>query len=231
MATHITTETTNPRIPSLQQGDHLTRDEFERRYEAMPHLKKAELIEGIVYMSSPVRLDQHAEPQMAFVGWLTYYRAYTPGVRGGDNATVRLDLENEPQPDGLLFRGPGLGGRAVVSPAGYLEGAPDLVVEIAASSVSYDLNTKLRVYRRNQVQEYIVWRVEESAIDWFTLQRGEYVRLPLSKSGFYQSNVFPSLRLDPEAMLRGDLPTVFKVLGDGIASPEHEAFVAKNKPS
>jgi Uma2 family endonuclease len=231
MATQITTETTNPRIPSLQQGDHLTRDEFERRYEAMPDLKKAELIEGIVYLSSPVRLDQHGEPQMAMVGWLTYYRAHTPGVRGGDNATVRLDLENEPQPDGLLFREPGLGGRAVVGPEGYLEGAPELVVEIAASTVSYDLNTKLRVYRRNQVQEYIVWRVEDSAIDWFTLQRGEYVRLPLSKAGFYQSNVFPGLWLDPVAMIRDDLPTVFKVLGDGIASPEHLAFVAKNKPT
>ena len=160
-----------------------------------------------------------------------HYQAYTPGVRGGGNATVRLDLENEPQPDGLLFRQPGLGGRAEVSPRGYVEGAPDLVVEVAASTVSYDLNSKFRVYRRNQVQEYVVWRVEESAIDWFTLQRGEYVRLPLNKSGVFQSNVFPGLWLDPEAMIRGDLPTVLKVLGDGIASPEHEAFVAKNKPS
>ena len=231
MATQITKETTNPRIPSLQQGDHLTRDEFERRYEAMPHLKKAELIEGIVYMSSPVSHDQHGEPHLAFAGWLMHYWTYTPGVRGGDNSTVRLDLENEPQPDGLLFREAGLGGRAVVGLDGYIEGAPDLVVEIAASSVSYDLNTKLRVYRRNQVQEYVVLRVEDGAIDWFTLDRGEYIRLPLSKTGFYQSNVFPGLWLDPAAMLRGDLRTVLKVLGDGIASPEHAAFVAKNKPS
>jgi Putative restriction endonuclease len=215
----------------LQQGDHLTRYEFERRYEAMPAIKKAELVEGIVYLSSRVRHDQHGEPHMAFVGWLMYYHAYTPGSRGGDSSTVRLDLENEVQPDGLLFRAPGLGSRALVGPDGYIEGAPELLVEIAASTVSYDLNTKLRVYRRIQVQEYIVWRVEDSAIDWFTLQRGEYVRLPLSKAGFYQSKVFPGLWLDPVAMIRDDLPTVFKVLGDGIASPEHVAFVAKNKPS
>ena len=231
MATQITTETTNLKIPLLQQGDHLTRDEFERRYEAMPQLKKAELIEGIVYLSSPVRHNLHGKPHLAFAGWLMHYWTYTPGVRGGDNSTVRLDLENEPQPDGLLFREPGLGGRAEVGPDGYIEGAPDLVVEVAASTVSYDLNSKLRVYRRNQVQEYIVWRVEEEAIDWFVLQRGEYVRLPLSKSGFFQSNVFPGLWLDPVALIRGDLPTVLEVLGLGIASPEHQAFVAKNKPS
>src|SRR2546421_625978 len=90
-------------IPPLENGDRLTRAEFERRYEAMPELKKAELIEGVVYVPSPVRHEQHGGPQFALSTWLGHYQAFTPGVRGSDNATVRLDLNNEPQPDEVLF--------------------------------------------------------------------------------------------------------------------------------
>jgi Uma2 family endonuclease len=156
-----------------------------------------------------------------------YYIAFTPGVGGGDNTSVRLDLDNEPQPDGLLFQEPNRGGRVVIGPSGFIEGAPELVGEIASSSVSYDMHTKLRVYRRNQVQEYIVWRVEEAAVDWFILRKGEYVRLPANPAGIYESEVFPGLWLDAAALIRSDLPTVLRVLEQGIASPEHAAFVAR----
>jgi Uma2 family endonuclease len=204
----------------------LTRQEFERRYEAMPHVKKAELIEGVVYMPSPVRLNQHGSPNAILIWWLTHYWAFTPGVRVGDNTTVRLDLDNEPQPDGLMIREPSHGGRVVIGPRGYIEGAPELVGEIAASSASFDLHTKLRVYRRNQVQEYLVWRVEEAAVDWFSLRQGDYAHLQLNPEGIYQSDVFPGLWLDPAALVRADLPTVLRVLQQGIASAEHAAFIA-----
>jgi hypothetical protein len=229
MATKTTTGPTSPKVPSLEPGDHLTRDEFERRYEAMPHVKKAELIEGVVYMPSPVRLEQHGSPHAALIGWLWNYSAFTPGVRVGDNTTIRLDLDNEPQPDALMIREPGHGGRVVIGPRGYIEGAPELVGEIAASSASFDLHTKLRVYRRNQVQEYIVWRVEEGMVDWFILRDGDYARLPLSPAGIYQSEIFPGLWLDPAALVRNDLPTVLRVSQQGIASPEHPAYVAELK--
>jgi Uma2 family endonuclease len=101
------------------------------------------------------------------------------------------------------------------------------VGEVAASTVSIDLHTKLRVYRRNKVQENIVWRVEDSAIDWFELKQGDYAPLPLTANGIYQSETFPGLWLDPAAMLRGDLQTVLQVLQEGIASPGHGAFVAE----
>lgn len=227
MAIPTTREPASPKQPSLEPGDHLTREEFERRYEAMPHVKKAELIEGVVYLPSPVRLEQHGSPQAELIGWLWYYWVFTRGVRVGDNTTVRLDLDNEPQPDGLMIREPSHGGRVVIGPGGYIEGAPELVVEIAASNATFDLHTKLRVYRRNQVQEYIVWRVEDAAVDWFVLRNGEYARLPLSPSGCYQSEVFPGLWLDPSSLVRADLPTVLRVLQQGIASPEHAAFVAQ----
>ena len=122
-------------IPALENGDRLTRCEFERRYAARPDLKKAELIEGVVYMPSPVRLA-HSGPHAMIQTALLVYTAFTPGVRGDDNATVRLDLDNEPQPDVLLRIEEEAGGQSRVSDDGYLEGAPELVVEVAASSAS-----------------------------------------------------------------------------------------------
>ena len=157
----------------LENGDCLTRAEFERRYEAMPHLKKAELIEGVVYIPSPVRHSQHGSPHAHLVGLLFQYAANTPGVELGNNSSVRLDLDNEPQPDALLFIHPVHGGRVRITPDGIIEGAPELVAEVASSSVSYDLHTKLHVYRRNGVQEYVVWRVLEREIDWFVLRGGQ----------------------------------------------------------
>ena len=129
-----------PSFPPLHNGDRLTRAEFERIYAAHPEIKKAELIEGIVYMPSPARHREHGKPHAHSIGWLNLYSAATPGVEGSDNVTLRLDLENEPQPDALLFLLPEYGGNARVGEDGYLEGAPELIIEVAASSASYDLN-------------------------------------------------------------------------------------------
>src|SRR3954454_17800443 len=87
-----------PSPPPLEPGDRLTRDEFERRYEAMPRVKKAELIEGVVYMPSPVRVNRHGKPHFHLVNWVGHSSAATPDTIGADNASARLDLDNEPQP-------------------------------------------------------------------------------------------------------------------------------------
>ena len=140
--------------PPLEHGEQLTRDEFERRYEAMPHLKKAELVEGIVYMPSPVRTDIHSDPHARIMTWLGVYWTATPGVQCADNATVQLDLNNEAQPDALLRIDDG--GTSLLGDKGYIEGAPELTVEIAGTSADYDLHEKLEAYLRNGVAEYIV---------------------------------------------------------------------------
>ena len=215
----------------LENGDCLTRAEFERRYEAMPHLKKAELIEGVVYMPSPVRHSQHGSPHAHLVGLLFQYAANTPGVEVGDNSSVRLDLDNEPQPDALLFIHPAHGGRVRIAPDGIIEGAPELVAEVASSSVSYDLHAKLHVYRRNGVQEYVVWRVLEREIDWFVLRGGQYEPRSADAQGLIRSEIFPGLWLDPAAVARGDLTTALAVAQQGLTSPEHQAFSARLHPS
>ena len=212
-------------IPPLENGDKLTRWEFERRYQGMPHLKKAELIEGIVYMASPLRFESHAEPHANIIGWLALYKAATPGVRLGDNATVRLDIDNEPQPDALLRIDKG--GQSTISQDDYVEGAPELIVEIAASSASYDVHQKLNVYRRNQVQEYLVWRFYEQEFDWFRLQAGEYIKLEPDSDGIIRSQIFPGLWLDKNALLMGDLGKVLVILQRGLETAEHRDFVNK----
>ncbi len=223
-----TAEVQTPRartIPPLETGDHLTRREFERRYHAMPNVKKAELIEGVVYMPSPVRFTSHGEPHYRIIGWLFFYHASTPGLRAGDNATVRLDPDNEPQPDVLLRLEKDKGGSSEISADDYIEGAPELVIEIAGSSASYDLHEKLTVYRRNGVQEYIVWQVHEQQIDWFVLEDEQYVKLPSDEAGTLRSRLFPGLWLAVPAMLGGDIATFLAVLQQGLATPEHQAFV------
>jgi Uma2 family endonuclease len=193
----------------------------------MPHIKKAELIEGVVFMPSPIHHISHGNPHVRIMGWLATYYAATPGIDSSDNATVRLDADNEVQPDALLRIDSALGGASRISDDDYIEGAPELIVEIAASSASYDLHDKKNVYRRNGVQEYLVWRVYDEALDWFQLQEGEYHRLEPGEDSLIRSQAFPGLHLDVEAMLVGDLAAVLAVVRKGTETEEHAAFVER----
>lgn len=213
--------------PPLESGDHLSRAEFERRYHAHPEIKKAELIEGVVYMPSPVRHDRHSQPHIWMATWLGTYLARTPRVDAGDNATVRLDIKNEVQPDVLLRLEPEHGGRSRLTRDGYLEGPPELIVEIAASSASYDLHVKRRLYARSGVQEYLVVQMYERRIDWFVLREGEYDALTPDEDGVIRSEIFPGLWLLLSAFWAGDLAAMLDVLQQGLASSEHADFLAR----
>lgn len=210
-------------IPPLENGDKLTRTEFERRYHAMPNLKKAELIEGVVYVALPLRIKSHGEPHAYIMAWLGVYKAATPGVGVADNTTVLLDADNEPQPDAILRIE--TGGQSQINQDDYVQGSPELIVEIAASSASYDLHEKLKVYRRNGVQEYLVWRVYDRQFDWFRLNEGEYIKRKPNENGIICSQVFLGLWLDKSALLAGNLVKVLEVLQQGLASEEHQGFV------
>ena len=189
---------------SLETGDCLSREEFHRRYLARPDLKKAELVDGVVYVPSPVSLDPHGERHVFVITWLGVYLATNPGLRAGDNATVFLRGGHEVQPDAFLWQP--VGSRARLTADGYLDGPPQLIVEVAASSVSYDLHHK--AYRRNGVPEYVVWRVLDQAIDWFRLEDGQYVPVEPDADGLIESEQFPGLRLHVPSMLAGDLAGV-----------------------
>jgi Uma2 family endonuclease len=218
-------------IPPLESGDHLTRDEFERRYDATPNIKKAELINGVVFMPPPVSAERHGEPHHHLAGWLWNYRVATPGVRSGIDASVRMLEDSMPQPDLFLLIDPLRGGQSrLSSTGGYLEGAPELVCEVAASSAGIDLHDKLEMYQLAGVREYIVWRTLEGAIDYFVLRGGTFVPHSADNGGCLRSEAFPGLWLNRDAILRDDLAEFVKTMQAGLASPEHAAFVARLKP-
>lgn len=227
LASHSTQRTT-PRfstLPPLEPGDRLSRREFERRYEAMPDLKKAELIEGVVFMPSPVHYKGHGQPHSHIIGWLVQYCAVTPGVQAADNTTLRLDRNNEVQPDVLLRIASGKLSSSRLTDDDYLEGAPELLIEIAGSSATIDLYDKLKVYQRNGVQEYIVWQVYEEQLAWFQLIDDSYQPLTPDESHLIRSQVFPGLWLNVNALLDGKLSEVLATLQLGLQSPEHAAFI------
>jgi Uma2 family endonuclease len=194
-----------PARPPLDSGDRLTRTEFHRRYEQHPEIHKAELVEGVVYLPSPARAQYHGDPDAQMTTWLGTYCARHGDLKVSSNATVFLDADNEVQPDISLRRVEGGSSRML---DGYIVGPPELVVEITASSAAYDLHDKMNAYRRNGVQEYIVWRVLDGAIDWFELREEVYERIEPDADGVVESREFPGLRLDVKAMIDGEMDAV-----------------------
>jgi Uma2 family endonuclease len=212
-------------VSPLENGAHLGASEFLRRFEAMPEVKKAELINGIVYMGSPVRLDQHGEPDGLVQTWLGTYAVATKGVGHATNTSVRLGPDDVPQPDGLLRLVPECGGASRLDEKGYLQGAPELVVEVAASSASLDAREKVASYRRAGVKEYVIWRTEDGEIDWWILEEDEYRRLPTGEDGVLRSRVFPGLWLDAAGLLARDGAHLLATLQHGLQTPGHHKFV------
>jgi Uma2 family endonuclease len=198
----------------LENGDSLNREEFERRYTASK-IKKAELIEGIVHVASPLRFTPHGKPHSNIITWLGTYQAAIAGLEVGIEPTVRLDNDNEPQPDAVLFR---IDGNARIDDDGYISGAPELIAEIAASTVSYDLHSKKRTYERSGVKEYIVWRTLDRQIDWFILENGKYSQLESDALGVMRSQEFAGLWLNVNAILSNDMSAVLQTLQTGLST-------------
>lgn len=234
MSTDFTNTTTNIgnavvhalSFPPLEQGDHLDQKTFHARYEAMPPGTRAELLEGIVHMPSPAR-NLHGRAQTLAIHWLATYDLATPGTQSVDNATDILGEESEPQPDGILMILPEKGGRVVINEQDYITGPPELVVEVASSTESYDLHSKRREYERHGVQEYLVLALRQRRAFWFALQEGKYVELAASDDGVLRSQVFPGLWLDPSAIFNDNGKRLMEVLQQGLATPEHAAFVQR----
>ncbi|MCP4362773.1 MAG: Uma2 family endonuclease [Chloroflexi bacterium] len=206
-------------IPPLESGDRLARQEFERRYKTMPRINKAELIEGVVIIPSSVHFYSHSQPHAHIIGWLAVYSAATPGTSLGDNATVCLDTDNEVQPDALLRLDEKKNGQSRISEDDYIEGAPELIVEIAASSASYDLYEKKDIYRRNGVQEYIVWQIYDGRVVWHYLDKGIYKELLTDENGIIRSQIFSGLWLNVNALLTEDLAAVLATVQTDLANP------------
>ena len=220
--------TTEPdlEIPPLSDGQRLLADEFHRRYLSMPFVKNAQLIDGVVHMSSQVYLDQHGGPHSDIIFWLGYFRSFCPQVRVADNTSLRIDDENEPQPDAMLLLDPTHCG-GTWTESRLLRGTPELIVEIAASSARLDAGEKRDLYQRIGVREYILWRVLDARIDWWHLADGKYQILPQDDKGVNRSRVFPGLWLNTPAMLAGRLDLVKNTVDAGLQCQEYLDFAEK----
>jgi hypothetical protein len=201
----------------------MTREEFHRVYEMTPEHVRAELIGGIVYMASPLKRP-HATNHPPLSSVLFIYESRTPGVETGDNGTILLGDDSEPQPDLYLRILPAFGGQSR-DDAEYVAGAPELVAEIAHSSRAIDLHGKKDDYTRNGVIEYVVFLVAEKQLRWFDLRAGtEFVA---DTAGVFRSAVFPGLWIDSRALVARDADALLATLNTGLATPEHSAFIGQ----
>jgi Uma2 family endonuclease len=207
----------------LHSGDRMDREEFHRLYEQAPRDFRAELIGGIVFVSSPLsRRHGIAHPPLSTV--LFAYEASTAGTECGDNATLLLGDDAEPQPDLYLRILPEYGGQSTTK-KDYVNGAPEFVAEIALSSRSIDLHAKRDDYTRHGVLEYLVVSLREQQLYWFDLRARQ--ELSLDADGICRIRTFPGLWVDSAALLRRDFLALMATLQKGLATPEHADFVAR----
>jgi Uma2 family endonuclease len=209
----------------LIDGQRLDQPTFHALYEAMPPGTRAELINGVVHMPSPVGIE-HSRADFPSLMWLGQYEVNTPGVEALGNVSTALGLKSEIQPDGLLRILPDYGGRTV-NDSRFVRGAPELVIETAHSSRYTDLGPKFDDYEQAGVLEYIVRSIEPDEVYWFVLKRGRFVEFPPGPDGICRSEVFPGLWLDPAALLTRDIARLQSLVNLGCATPEHAAFLAR----
>jgi Uma2 family endonuclease len=211
--------------PPLVEGQRLSQPEFHRRYEATPPETRAELIDGVVYMPSPASWA-HGRSTNRVNTWLSLYELRTPGVEVLGGPTTVLGRKSEPEPDAVMRILPALGGQTR-DKGGYVHGAPELVLEVAKATRYIDLGPKLNDYQRAGVQEYLVRAYGPDEVIWYLMQKRRFVEMPVGAHGWYRSVAFPGLWLDPKALVANDLSGMIAALDQGLASPEHAAFVAR----
>ena len=213
-----------PAVPLMEPGDRLTQAEFHRRYECYPDDKKFELIGGIVYMASPARW-----PHGLYISELNFalglYKSATPGVELGNDATTILGDKSEPQPDLALRIFEEFGGRSIVNVMKYVAGPPELLAEIAYSSLEINMHQKKEDYQKAGVLEYLVLCVDEQELHWFHFK--SHRMLKPNRQGIYRSRVFPGLWIDGPALLARDSARLIEVIQQGLANPEHARFVKR----
>lgn len=212
-------------LPPLEEGDHLDQPTFHARYEAMPEGTRAELIGGIVFMPSPLKRP-HGRMHILVARWMSEYEEATPGTEAFDNTTSILGPESEPQPDLALLIATEKGGQTR-NEDDYIAGPPELILEIASSTDAIDLHRKRNDYEAAGIREYVVVVLRQARVLWLVLRDGHFQEMPVAADGVLRSEVFPGLWLAPTALLQLDRARVLEVLRQGLASPEHAAFVAQ----
>jgi Uma2 family endonuclease len=224
--TSITDQKSGACVPPVENGDRLDQKTFHERYESMAEHVHAELIGGIVYMASPQKLP-HSKTTTLVGRWLDEYEEHTLGTECYAGASNILGADSQPEPDHCLLILPECGGQSSKTKKGYLKGAPELIVETSETTESRDLHQKKADYEKAGVREYVVAALRSQKVFWFILRAGKFAPLKPGPDGIFRSRIFPGLWLDADALLRRDRKAILAGLARGLATPEHEAFVAK----
>lgn len=211
-------------LDEFHNGDRMTQPEFHRIYSRMPANVEAELIGGIVYMASPLKV-RHGNRHLLLGTAFSIYEGNTAGVEASDNATVILGPDGEPQPDLFMRILPECGGQSGTTTDDYVDGAPELVAEVSHTTLSIDLHAKKRDYARYGVVEYWVLAVREGQLRRFDLTRDTEV--PADADSVLRSFTFPGFWIDLNALFEKDVNRVLSTLQQGLATPEHVAFVER----
>lgn len=210
----------------LHNGDHMAREEFHRVYEQMPEDFRAELIGGIVYVASPLK-RAHGTNHPFLTALFVAYAGRTQGIEVGDNTTILLGDDSEPQPDLFLRILPEYGGQSLTTNDDYVQAAPEFVAEIAHSSRAIDLHAKYEDYRKYGVVEFLVVCLKENELRWFNLKANH--ELSADEDGVMRMRAFPGLWIHPEALLARDYKRMMATLEQGMAGREYAEFVKRLK--
>jgi Uma2 family endonuclease len=210
-------------VPPLCAGDRLGRDEFLRRWDAMPGLKFAELLQGVVYMPSPVGRE-HGRTENLVGGVFYVYAARTPGTDAANNATLLL-LEDESSQADVHLRILHEYGGQTRDEGVLIGGAPEFCAEVCVTSAAYDLHQKKDVYAAAGVREYLAVLMWEREVRLHRLTPAGYELVPVPADGVLRSQAFPGLWISAPALLSGDRAAALEALETGLRSEEHAAFV------
>ncbi len=170
-----------------------------RRYERLPEVKRAELLEGTVCVHPPLIYSlSHRRTLLTYL--LVRYQMLHPETETVGNTTWLIDGENVAQPDSSyrVKRG----GSSWLDQEGFLRGVPEMVFEVTS-----DIHSRKDLYQRVRAQEFVHWRVEFEAIDFYRLDSGSgvFLKEQPDADGVWRSWVFPGLALDVDALFRNDL--------------------------
>jgi Uma2 family endonuclease len=159
---------------AIAERKRVTAEEYFKLPETM---RPTELIDGEIIVSPPPLTDHQFTLQSI------YDLIKALGVGGKilwSPAGVYLDDENIPEPD-LLWVAPG---RESIILRKYVQGAPDLVVEVLSSGTAKrDRTKKFQLYEKYGVREYWLADAEAEYLEVWSLVDGKYQRLGVFGAG------------------------------------------------
>lgn len=133
---------------------------------------KYEIIDGVLYMTPPPAINHQRSSSQLFVAMFKHIADYKLGEVLPAPCGVRLPNQPVPvEPDIIFVKKD----RLDIIGANYVEGAPDLLVEILSpSNANYDRETKFELYEKAGVSEYWLVDYQAKTVEVFTLVEGDY---------------------------------------------------------